>query len=215
MQPLKQELLKSLMDSKKDDTEEAMLSHNATTQLESVARMLGSVSEGVYIINRQGDIFNAKGQKLDFNVKELNRSYYDDMFNKGETFTISEPFKSAVSGKEIVTFTHKIDNETAALTSVYLQDVLSSVSHRKDMFIYDDDGTILVAPYDSYLGKDIFTERPLYTSFNKNTPELSYSADLDGVKGDFTAFWGQMEITGWSYVTFVNDDLIEDASWLY
>jgi len=196
----------------RDDTEEAMLSHNATTQLESVARMLGNVSEGVYIIDRQGDIFNAKGQKLDFNVKELNRSYYDDMFNKGETFTISEPFTSAVSGKEIVTFTHKIDNETASVASVYLQDVLSSVSHRKDMFIYDDDGTILVAPYDSYLGENIFIDRPLYKNFNKNTPELSYSANLDGVKGDFTAFWGQMEITGWSYVTFVNDDLIEDAS---
>jgi methyl-accepting chemotaxis protein len=196
----------------RDDTEEAMLSNNARTQLNSISRMIKDVSEGVYIIDRIGDIFDSEGQKLDFNVKELNRSYYDEMFNKGETFTISEPFKSAVSGKEVVVFAHRIDNDTAAIASVYLQDVLSSVADREDMFIYDDDGTILVAPNDSYLGKNIDTERPLYKSFNENTPELQYHATIDGNDVGFTAFWGKMDTTNWNYVSFVKDEIIEEAS---
>ena len=196
----------------RNDTEEAMLSHNATTQLNSISRMIKDVSEGAYIIDRQGDIFNTEGQKLDFNIKELNRSYYDDMFNKNETFTISEPFTSAVSGKEVVVFAHKIDNETAAIASVYLKDVLSSVADREDMFIYDDDGTILSAPYDALLGKDIDTERPLYKNFSQNTPELNYQTIIDGKNVGITAFWGQMDFTGWSYVSFIEDARIEDAS---
>jgi len=189
-----------------------VLSENAVIQTQTLSRNLQAVSEGVYIFKRDGVIYNPDGNQYDFNIKELKRTYWKALFEDGKQFFVSAPFPSARTGKNVLAIAYKLDNNTASLVTIKLESVLENVANRKDLFIYSHDGTILIAPNDSFLGKNIFTERPIYRSFSENAPELHYQSVIDGKDVDFTAFWETMNITGWSYVTFVNDDIIEDAS---
>lgn len=188
------------------------LSDKAITQLEMLYRTQSEFIEGAYIIDIEGGIYNVKGEKLGFNVKELGRSYYTAVFNEGKKFFFSAPFVSAVTNKEIVVMAYKINNEVAVITSVYLNSLLESVANRKDIFLYGDDGTILVAPYAEMRGKNIYQERPLYKGFSTNNPELHYSADVDGNDTGFTAFWTHLDITGWQFVSFIKDAEIEKGA---
>lgn len=188
------------------------LSVNAITQLNTLHRALKDVSEGVSIVNKAGDIFNVEGNKLGFNVKSLNSSYYLALFTQGKNSYVSAPFKSAITGKEILAFAHKIDSNTASVVTISMKAILGKIENRKDIFIYDNEGTILSTPYANLLGKNIFLERPLYKKFNLSSPELHYSAKVDGENTNFTAFWGEMEVTGWHYVSFINDHIIERAA---
>ena len=49
------------------------LSLNAITQLKALSRTQSTISDGVYLFTKQGDIYNTDGEKLNFNVKPLNR----------------------------------------------------------------------------------------------------------------------------------------------
>lgn len=188
------------------------LSANATVQLATLYQVLQEVSGGTYIFTNDGTIYNSAGKKQPFNVKALNRSYHHALFDKGEAFFVSAPFKSAVTGKEVIALAYKIDSNAAILATVYLEAVLGATADRKDMFIYDRDGTILVSPYSELLGKNIFTERPLYKKFSASSPELQYSANVAGDNVDFTAFWGELDVTGWGYATFIRDSIIEKGA---
>jgi methyl-accepting chemotaxis protein len=188
------------------------LSSNAIVQLEALFRIQSTISDGIYLFTRGGDIYNVKGEKLGFNVKSLNRVYYDAIFNQDSAFFISPPFKSAVTGKEVLGMASKINDSVAVLSNLYLDVVLEESILRKDMFMYTSDGTILVAPYAGFIGKNIFTERPLYKQFNASNPELSYHAEVNGENTAFTAFWGVLDVTGWGYVTFIRDSVIEEGA---
>lgn len=194
-----------------DDVKD-VLSENAIVQLQTLTRNLQSVSEGVYIFKRDGGIYNPDGDLYDFNIKELNRTYWKALFENGKQFFVSSPFASARTGKDVLAVAYKLDNNTASLATIKLESVLENVVIRKDMFLYNDQGTILVAPYKSFIGQKIFSERPLYKGFSKSNPELQYQAVVEGEEVDFTAFWGRMDSIGWSYVTFIEDDIIEEGS---
>lgn len=62
------------------------LSLNAKTQLKKLSRAQNAFSDGVYIFTNKGDIYNDNGEKLNINVKALNRTYYDAIFNKSRSF---------------------------------------------------------------------------------------------------------------------------------
>jgi methyl-accepting chemotaxis protein len=188
------------------------LSLNAITQLKALSRAQSTISDGVYLFTRQGDIYNVNGEKLNFNVKALNRAYYDAIFNKGSAFFVSPPFNSAVTGKEVLGMAFKVDASVAILSNVYLDTVLEASVNRQDMFMYTSDGTILIAPYPDFIGKNIFTERPLYKQFNASNPELSYTSEVNGKDVAATAFWGMLDVTGWGYVTFIRDSVIEKGA---
>ncbi|MEI8633955.1 methyl-accepting chemotaxis protein [Vibrio sp. PP-XX7] len=96
--------------------------------------------------------------------------------------------------------------------NVYLKSVIEEIANRKDLFLYTSDGTILLAPYERFIGKNIFTERPLYKKFSKNEPELSYDTEVEGQTVRFTAFWGQLDITNWSYVNLIEDSQIHEQA---
>jgi methyl-accepting chemotaxis protein len=194
------------------DVEEDLLSVNATAQLATVSRALGEVSDGVYFFRNGGVMYDVTGKKQSFNVKALNRNYYDALFNQGKTFFVSAPFKSAATGNEVLALAYRIDGNNAILSTVLLEAVLGDMAERKDMFIYSSDGTILSSPYPQLLGKNIFTVRPLYKNFSSSSPELSYTAKVDGDDIDFTAFWGEIDVTGWGYVTFIRDSIIEQGA---
>ncbi|HAS6227694.1 TPA: methyl-accepting chemotaxis protein [Vibrio vulnificus] len=188
------------------------LSEKSITQLEMLYRTQTQFIEGAYIIDVEGGIYNVKGEKLDFNVRDLGRSYYKAVFNEGKTFFFSAPFVSAVTNREIVVMAYKIDSNVAVITSVYLDSLLESVADRKDIFLYAEDGTILVAPYSELRGKNIYQERPLFKGFNAKNPELHYSAVVNGDDIAFTAFWTQLDVTGWKFVSFIKDAEIEKGA---
>jgi len=192
------------------DIKTGKLSDQGVTQLEMLYRTQSQFIEGAYIIDVHGNIFDKTGQQLAINVKDLGRSYYNAVFNEGKDFYFSEPFVSAVTNKEIVTMAYRIDGHVAVITTVYLDSLLESIAERKDIFLYDEDGIILVAPYREMRGKNMYQERPLFKRFSPRTPELHYSAVVHGEDAAFTAFWSHLDITGWKFVSFINDAEIEE-----
>ncbi|MDF4734312.1 methyl-accepting chemotaxis protein [Vibrio parahaemolyticus] len=204
-------VLSGVKASKADITDEG-LSERAIIQLEMLYRTQTQFIEGAYLIDVEGGIFNAKGEKLDFNVRDLGRNYYKAVFNEGKTFFFSPPFVSAVTNREIVVMAYKIDNSIAVITSVYLDSFLESVAERKDVFLYTEDGTILAAPYPGLRGKNIYQELPLYKSFSASTPEMNYSKVVEGDDTAFTAFWTQLDIGGWKLVSFIKDAEIKKGA---
>lgn len=188
------------------------LSNNATTQLQMLYRIDADVIEGVYIIDVQGGIYDREGNKLDFNVKSLGRSYYKAIFNEGKDFDFSTPFTSAVTDKEVVTVSYKVDNDIAVVASVYLDHFLEFISDRKDIILYTQNGTILIAPYVELRGKNIYEERPIYKGFSSSNPELHYRANVNGNEVAFSAFWTKQGGTGWNFVSFFKDAEIESGA---
>jgi len=192
----------------KNDT----LSDTSVAQLEMLYRTQKSFIEGAYIIDVSGGIYNVEGKKLKINVKDLGRSYYKATLVEGKTFFVSAPFTSAITQKQIVTMAYRIDSSLAVITTIYLDSLLDSFMKRKDMFLYSEDGTILVSPYDFLLGRNIYSERPLYRGFSSSNPELHYSAVVNGDDTEFTAFWSKLDISGWKFVTFIRDSKIEKGA---
>ncbi|TEW52015.1 methyl-accepting chemotaxis protein [Psychromonas algicola] len=200
-------LLSSITINESDFLEDS-LSNSAVFRLESASKMQSSISTGVYVIRSNGEIYQ-DGKKLNFNVKELNRAYYVAIFVEGKSSYFSEPYISKTTGKQVVGVIVKINPTTAILSSVFLDSILGSAKTRKDLFIYTSKGMIIQAPYPELIGEDIFEKRPLYKEFNSDNPELSYTSELNGIDTDFTAFWGEFDINGWAFVSFVHDSEIE------
>lgn len=190
------------------DSQEGTFSPHLSSELNYLADTLGQAVEGVYIFNRHGDLFDKHGAKLSINVKSLGRSYYNALFSDRETYYISEPFQSAVTGKDIISVAYKLNESNAVLATIKVQSILDAFNDRHDMFIYSKKGTIIFSPYPELLNKHIFDERPLYTQFSASKPELSYSAVVRGKEIAFTAFWNQLDVTGWGYVVFTKDSVI-------
>lgn len=191
------------------DIIEDRLSLNLITQLQALSRAQKDISDGVFIFTKQGDIYDVNGDKLNFNVKVLKRTYHQTIFNKGSDFFISAPFESASTDKTVLGMALKINSSTAVLSTIFLESVLGEIVNRKDTFMYTLDGTLLVAPYPEFINENIFEKRPLYKQFNEANPELSYTANVKGKDTGFTAFWGKLAISNWGYVTFVPDTAIE------
>lgn len=200
------------VDVSNEDITPIGLSASAITQLDMLYRTQSEFIEGAYLIGVDGGIYNRLGQKLDFNVKQLSRSYYTAMFNEDKTFFFSAPFTSAVTNKEVVTMAYKVDRDVAVITTVYLEALLDFLAKRNDIFLYAENGTILVAPDPSWLGKNIFQEIPFYQRFSVNEPELHYTKVINGETVDFAAFWTKLDISGWRFVSFVKSaDIAKNA----
>ncbi|WED22616.1 methyl-accepting chemotaxis protein [Vibrio sp. JC009] len=188
------------------------LSEPASNQLQALQRNLEKVSLGTYLFTRDGTIYNSEGTRLDFNVRTLNRSYWNAVFNENTDFFVSPPFISQTKGVEVLALAYRLEGDIACLVTVELSSIIGSMADRKDMFLYTAEGSILVAPYNELLGKNIFEERPLYKSFNSDSPELQYSAIVEGDDVRFTSFWGEVDITGWQYVTYLRTAEIEKSA---
>ncbi|MFV0447869.1 MAG: methyl-accepting chemotaxis protein [Vibrio sp.] len=194
------------------DTEGGSLASHVIRQLQTLQRVQQDVSEAVAILTKDGSLFSSEGEKLPINAKQMNRSYYTAIFNQGKDFYVSEPFKSATSGNLVIAVIYKINSDTAVTSNIKAEAVLGSFASMKTMFLYAHDGTILHSPYPELVGKNIFEQRPLYKQFSDATPELSYSASVNGKDIDFTAFWSDLPLSGWSFVTFTRNQEIEQSA---
>lgn len=194
------------------DTEGGSLASHVIRQLKTLERVQQDVSESVSILTKDGSLFSSDGEKLPFNAKEMNRSYYNAVFNQGKEFYVSEPFKSATTGNLVIAAIYKLNNETAITANVKASAVLGAFADKKDMFLYAHDGSILHSPYPELIGKNIFDERPQYKEFSESNPELGYTAVVRGKDVDFTAFWTHLEVSGWNFVTFTPNSEIEQGA---
>ncbi|PWI33353.1 methyl-accepting chemotaxis protein [Vibrio albus] len=196
----------------KADIQGDRLSESAVIQLSALHRAQSSISDEVAIVTKDGSIYNEAGDKLPFNAKERNRPYYNAVFNQGKQFYISPPYQSSVTGNTVLAVIYKINSNAAVFSNVRIDAVLDELAKKSNIFLYAQNGSILLAPYSEMVGKSIFEARPLYKGFSTDKPELSYTASVDGKDIDFTAFWSHLDITGWSYVTFIQDTVIEEAA---
>ncbi|NOI65499.1 methyl-accepting chemotaxis protein [Vibrio sp. 99-8-1] len=194
-----------------NDVQNQQLSDELIKQLQPLHRSHKQISQGIRVINNDGDVFNQDGKLLGYNVKKLNRSYYKAIFIDGDDFFVSEPITSALTGKEIIIIVQKVSNSVAIGTSAFLESVIAQPNQPKNLFLYTSNGSILISPYAELKGKNISDVRQQYKSFSKTTPELNYSAERNNEQIYFTAFWDTIDINGWNLVTFERDKIIESA----
>lgn len=184
------------------------ISQRLITQLQSIRRAQEGITDGVALFTRDGDIYFQNGKKLGFNVKALKRAYYEVLFVQGKQFFVSSPYKSAQSGNVVVAMAYKVNSDVAVVSNLSLDAILKDLKQRDDLLLYSNDGTIMLSIYPDFIGKNIFDKLPMYKQFSNSQPELSYTAKVDGKDIDFTAFWRQLDITGWQFVSFVRDSSI-------
>jgi methyl-accepting chemotaxis protein len=182
---------------------EALSEHNSAS-MEAVYGILKDRSNGVYLFDKTGAAYRRDGSNTGLDY--TGRSYYKALFDRGEKFYVSSTYMS--KGLRFVAIAYKVNADVALMTTIQLDTFLVDIKDRKDLFVYTDNGTVIIAPYEESLGEKILDVRPRYESFSPETPELSYSSDVNGESIDFTAFWGRMDINGWEYVSVTEDKLI-------
>ncbi|WP_070963869.1 methyl-accepting chemotaxis protein [Vibrio sonorensis] len=188
------------------------LSGYASTQLIALKNIQGETSDGVYLFRRNGDLYHSGGEQLGTNVKSLNRSYYQALFVEGKKRFVSEPFTSSTTGNSVVSISLRLTDDIAIMSTIKVDSIFSSLSKKKDTFIYSPTGIILFAPYPELFGKNINQERPKYKIFATGEEEVSYTAQINGNRVKFTAFGSKIEVSGWSVVNFATDEKIQESA---
>ncbi|WP_432451870.1 MULTISPECIES: methyl-accepting chemotaxis protein [unclassified Agarivorans] len=205
------QMLSSIQVAPKDFSD-AGLSEKLVTELKALRRSMGKIGDGVAVFNRDGEVYFETGKKLSFNVKDLNRAFYTALFKQGESFFVSPPFESKESGNTVVAIAYKLSDSAAVVANVYLASILEDIANRKDMVLYTADGTILLSAYPDFVGKNIFTKRPLYKQFSPESPKLSYESEVNGEMVAFTAFWGKLEQANMNFITYIRNDQIHESA---
>ncbi|MEI8633950.1 hypothetical protein P4S72_21490 [Vibrio sp. PP-XX7] len=78
-----QQMLSSIAVHASDFTADG-LSENLIIQLQALHRAQRTISDGVAVVNNNGDVYFETGKKLKFNVRQLNRQYYQALFKEGK-----------------------------------------------------------------------------------------------------------------------------------
>lgn len=194
------------------DIQGNQLSDKLISRLQAESAILGDSSEGVYLYLSNGDIYNADGLKLGKNLKNINNSTYQTIFKSNSSFYVSESQQSLVTDKNVINIGYQLDKNIAVVSAFDTKKFFSDIAHRTDILLYTDEGTILVGQYQELVGKNIYEYRPLYQQFSQTRPELTYSAEVDGKTEDFTAFWDTLPLSGWQFISYVNNDNIENSA---
>lgn len=185
------------------------LSENAIIQLQALSRAQSKIIEGAYIVDKDGVIYDAQGNKRPVNAKELKRTYYQAIFEQGQESFLSDPFDSVITTSKVVAMAHKINDEFLVITTVYLEPLLANAKDRQDIFVFTEEGNILVAPSVDLVWQNIFDVYPEYRHFSTQTPELQYDTQIDGNQLHFNGFWGSLDHASWKFVSFIKTSEIE------
>ncbi|ENV5899486.1 methyl-accepting chemotaxis protein [Vibrio parahaemolyticus] len=196
---------------KKADIINNSLSSAAVTQLQMIYRINREFIEDAYIMDSSGIIFDRGGNKLNFNVKEIRRNYYESIFIDGNLFYFSTPFVSKTTNNEVVAMAYRLDRDIAIVVTVKLNSFLEILDDKNDFFLYSGEGEILASSYSGMRGKNIYQERPNYKEFSTNDTTLEYNVINNGNNVLYTAFWTKSDVTGWQFVSFIKNSEIEKS----
>ena len=188
------------------------LSEENTASLAAVHNILRGRSNGVYLFDISGASYRSNGTDTGKNYK--GRSYYNALFVDGKNFFVGPPYNYDKPGKTVsLAIAIKVTPQIALMTTIHLDIFIKNMKNRKDLFIYSERGDVMVSPYEDHLGKRIKDVRPVFESFSLDNPEMTYPVTESGEEVSVTAFWGEMEMNGWRYVTFVGTKVItQDAT---
>jgi methyl-accepting chemotaxis protein len=196
-----------------DDIEGDKLSKSGLTQLEALTRSQAEIADSIAILNKKGELYGGpEGKIFNFNAKELKRPFYTKLFNENQSFYISDPFISSLTGNQVLALAQKVNDDFAVVSTVLVDALVSQYAKRTDMFLYTPNGTILVSPNPDLLQKNIYEVNPLFKKLNKNNREISYAINLNGKKLDLTGFWGELSQSGWQFVVLTEDQLIKSSA---
>ncbi|ADZ89582.1 methyl-accepting chemotaxis protein [Marinomonas mediterranea] len=205
----------SSVDITSSDIVNDQLSKNGLIQLQALTRSQNDIADSIAFMNKDGELFGgAEGKMFGFNAKKLNRPFYTALFQDGQSTYISKPFKSALTGNEIIAMAYKINDEFSVVSTVLLKAVLGNYAEREGMYLYTSDGTILVAPNPNDIGKNLFGIHPSYEGLSDNNRELDYIAYVKAFDREvhLTGFWGKLDVTGWQFVVLTENDNIYAAA---
>lgn len=198
-------LVLSSIDLKKHELGADTLSEHNAASMSAVYGILKDRSNGVYLFDKTGASYRRDGTNTDKNYK--GRSYYKALFDRNETFYVSSPYMS--KNLRFVAIAYKVNADVALMTTIQLDTFLVGIKDRKDLFVYTDNGTVIIAPYEEFIGEKILDVRPGFEQFSAESPELNYKSSDNGVENvDFTGFWGRMDINGWEYVNVIKTEQI-------
>lgn len=187
------------------------LSPENAASLTSVYNIIRERANGVYLFDISGAAYKANGKNT--HKDYTGRSYYNALFKDGKTFYVGSPYNYNKPGKKVsIAIAFKVTPEIALMTTIHLDIFIKNIKNRKDLFVYAENGTIIVSPYDALIGTKIMDARPGYEQFGPEAPEQSYTTDVDGTDIAFTAFWGEMDINNWQYVSLTKTKLINQGA---
>lgn len=183
------------------------LSDENTASLTSVYNILQDRSNGVYLFDISGAAYRRDGTDTKKNYK--GRSYYNALFVDGKDFYVGSPYNYDKPEKKVsLAIAIKVTPEIALMTTIHLDIFIKNIKDRKDLFVYAENGTIMVSPYEEHIGQKIADIRPDYAEFSPDTPKLNYTINFNGKDVDFTSFWGKMDVNSWEYVSLTETRLI-------
>jgi len=185
---------------------EGSLSQSDSDKLLSLYSLLKDKINGVYVFDKSGASYKRTGDNTGKNYK--GRSYYKALFERGEKFYVSSPYTNSSNNKVSIAIAYKINEVTAVMITVHLNVFTDHLQNRDDLFVYTENGTVIVSTEASLLGKKILDIRPDYAKFTADNHELSYVANKYGSDVELTAFWGKMSINGWQYASITETNKI-------
>ena len=184
--------------------------NQATTSLDLLQK---STNVPLVSIGLKNGLTFEKGAFIpNFNAKEMNREWYQRVFN-GETKVITQTYKDAASNRYVFAFASPLYSNNSIVAAIIvtievetIQQFISKLTPQNQVFVYDNNGYIISARKDDLIGKNMFVERPEYNNFTNN--KLHYQIDNKSI----SAYKSSIPSINWSVVSYEWDEVIAQPS---
>ena len=171
----------------------------------------------IYIGLPDGKTYDVKNQGIipNFNAKQKQREWFNLGFS-GAKRSVTNPYLATTGHLTMsVVIPFKARGETKAVIGLSLKmsditDYINELSDVPNLFVSRQDGFLVAASYEDFIGKNIYDLRPSYREHaSKMTSEHSYNVPD---KGDFYVVSSQIESLGWNIWAWASWDDIEAPS---
>ena len=190
------------------------LSPSNAAALKAVHNVLKDKVNYISLFDITGATYTQEGDRIAKNYK--GRTYYNGLFIEGKSFFVGPPYNYGKPGKSVsIPIALKVNSEVAVMMTIHLEHFIENIKDRKNLFIYasnKNDERLMVAPEKSMLGQNIADIRPSFSQFSAQNPEMEYTIEDNNGSNDYTAFWSEMEITGWHIVNIVPTNTITKSA---
>jgi len=185
---------------------------NSSNVLQHLQDKMGFKATYFGLVN--GDTYLSSGKIPDFNAKDLDREWYNDILLKQKVRMMTTPY---IAGDQPVMalavpilYKGKIVAALAGNISVTgLSDYLASHNAKNQVFVSRQDGYILAAKYSEMIGSNIFEQRPSYKNY-QNQVHSQHNYELNGES--FYVVSSRIDSLGWTFWSWERMDIISSDS---